>query len=61
MIEIISIFSFSAIVFGILVILKPAIVGYLLGAFFIYLGVLGIGLAFRFRSMFKKGKGNGIF
>lgn len=53
MAEIISIFSFSAIVFGILVILKPAIVGYLLGGFFIYLGLLGLGFAWRFRSFIK--------
>lgn len=54
MAEIISIFSFSAIVFGILVIIKPTIVGYLLGAFFIYLGILGLGLAWRFRNFMKR-------
>lgn len=54
MAEIIAIFSFSAIVFGILVILKPAIIGYLLGGFFIYLGVLGLGLSWRFLHLFQK-------
>ncbi|MDD3774105.1 MAG: hypothetical protein PHW50_02400 [Patescibacteria group bacterium] len=54
MLEIISIFSFSAIIFGILVIVKPAIVAYLLGGFFIYLGILGLGLAWRFKSLKRK-------
>ena len=54
MAEIVTIFSLSSIVFGILVILKPEIIGYLLGAFLIYLGILGIGGAWQIRRFFKK-------
>jgi len=54
MAEIITLFSLSAIVFGILVIVKPAIISYLLGGFFIYLGILGIGLAWQIHRFFKQ-------
>jgi len=54
MAEIVIIFSLSAIVFGILVILQPQILAYLLGAFFIYIGILGLGGAWQIKKIFKQ-------
>jgi len=40
--EVVILFSLSLIILGILIILKPVIIGYLVGAFFIYLGIISI-------------------
>ena len=54
MAEILLLFSLSSILFGILVILKPEIIGYLLGGFFIYLGILGLGLAYQLYRFLRR-------
>jgi len=54
MAEIIGIFSLSVIIFGILVIIKPEILSYLLGGFFIYVGILGLGLAWQIAKIFRR-------
>lgn len=53
MLQVLGLLSLISVLFGVLVILHPEIIAWLVGCFFILSGIIGVGFAWQARGMFE--------